>query len=205
MSLLEIAAVGSAALGVWLMTRRSMTSWPMNLLACALYAVVFRGAKLYSDMLLQGVYAAFCIYGWWHWHCGMREEGTVRVEPLAWQGWLWGGVAGTAGSVLLGYLMAHHTDAALPHIDSALTAFSLVAQWWSTRRYLANWTLWIVVDTVYSGVFIYKHLFLTAGLYAFFVFLAALGLRAWRQAMADQQGAEVVTPGAEASVEPNLP
>jgi nicotinamide mononucleotide transporter len=205
MSLLEIAAVVAAALGVWLMTRRSMAAWPVNLLACGLYAEVFRETKLYSDMLLQGVYVAFCVYGWWHWSRGLREKGTVRVEPLAWQGWLWGWLAGTAGSVLLGYLMAHHTDAALPHIDSALTAFSLVAQWWATRKYLANWMLWIAVDTVYSGVFVYKHLFFTAGLYAFFVFLAVLGLRQWRRAIAEQQGAEVAMPGADASAESNLP
>jgi nicotinamide mononucleotide transporter len=203
MSLLEIAAVVSSALGVWLATRRRLTSWPVTLLACGLYAEVFHEAKLYSDMLLQGVFSAFCIYGWWHWYRGIREEGTVRVEPFAWQGWLWGGAIGAAGSLVLGYLMAHYTDAALPHIDSALTAFSLVAQWWSTRKYLANWIVWIAVDTVYTGVFVYKDLYLTAGLYAFFVLLAVLGLRAWRKALVEQRGTEVITPGVEGSAESN--
>jgi nicotinamide mononucleotide transporter len=203
MSLLEIAAVIASALGVWLTTRRSLTSWPVTLLACALYAEVFHNAKLYSDMLLQGVYAAFCVYGWWHWYRGVREEGTVRVERLARQGWLWGAVAGTAGSLALGYLMAYYTDAALPRTDAALTAFSLVAQWWVTRKYLTNWTLWIVIDTVYTGVFIYKHLFLTAGLYAFFVFLAVLGLRSWRKALAEQQEQESIGAGVGARAEQN--
>jgi nicotinamide mononucleotide transporter len=191
MSLLEIAAVVFSALGIWLMTRRSLTAWPVTLLACGLYALVFHQAKLYSDMLLQGGFAAFCIYGWWHWYRGVREDGAVRVEAFAWQAMLRGAFCGLVGSLLLGYLMAHYTDAALPHIDSALTAFSLVAQWWATRKYLANWVLWIAVDTVYTGVFVYKQLYLTAGLYAFFVFLAVVGLRAWRQALAGQQAAEV--------------
>jgi len=187
MSLLEIAAVVSSALGIWLMTRRSLTSWPVTLLACALYAEVFHQAKLYSDMLLQGVFAAFCIYGWWHWHRGVREDGAVRVEPFGWRGLLWGMAAGVVGSLLLGYVMAHFTDAAIPRIDSALTAFSLVAQWWATRKYLANWLVWIVVDVIYTAVFVYKHLYLTAGLYAFFVFLAVLGFRAWSKALAEPQ------------------
>jgi len=193
MSLLEIAAVISSALGIWLMTRRSLTSWPVTLLACGLYAEVFHQAKLYSDMLLQGVFAAFCLYGWWHWYRGVREEGAVRVEPLAWRGILCGVAAGTAGSLLLGYLMAHYTDAAIPRIDSTLTAFSLVAQWWATRKYLANWVVWIVADIVYTGVFVYKQLYLTAGLYAFFVFLAVLGLKAWRKALAEQQAEAIST------------
>jgi nicotinamide mononucleotide transporter len=192
MSLLEIAAVVSSALGIWLMTRRALTSWPVTLLACGLYAEVFHQAKLYSDMLLQGVFAAFCIYGWWHWYRGVREEGAVRVEALALRGKLGGLAVGIVGSVLLGWVMARYTDAALPHMDAALTAFSLVAQWWSTRKYLENWMLWIVVDILYTGIFVYKNLYLTAGLYAFFVVLAVLGLRSWRKAMAEQQSGETM-------------
>jgi nicotinamide mononucleotide transporter len=190
MSLLEIAAVVSSALGIWLMTRRALTSWPVTLLACGLYAEVFHQAKLYSDMLLQGVFAAFCIYGWWHWYRGVREEGAVRVETLALCGKLGGVAVGIVGSLLLGSVMARYTDAALPHMDAALTAFSLVAQWWSTRKYLENWMLWIVVDILYTGIFVYKNLYLTAGLYAFFVVLAVLGWRSWRKALAEQQGVD---------------
>jgi len=190
MSILEVIAVISSALGIWLITRRSLLAWPITLLACFLYAEVFREARLYSDMLLQFVYAAFCIYGWWHWLNGVREQGDVRVESFNWQGWLFGGLAGLLGSLSLGYLMARYTDAALPHIDASLTAFSLVAQWWATRRYLWNWVLWIAVDIIYTAVFAYKKLYLTAGLYAFFVFLAVEGLRAWRAAMIEQQTLE---------------
>jgi nicotinamide mononucleotide transporter len=86
--------------------------------------------------------------------------------------------------------MARYTDAALPHIDASLTAFSLVAQWWATRRYVWNWVLWIVVDVIYTAVFTYKKLYLTAGLYAVFVFLAVEGLRAWRAALNSQQALE---------------
>jgi nicotinamide mononucleotide transporter len=38
-----------------------------------------------------------------------------------------------------------------------------------------------VIDTLYVAMFIYKNLYLTAALYAFFVFLALLGLRAWQK------------------------
>jgi nicotinamide mononucleotide transporter len=43
-----------------------------------------------------------------------------------------------------------------------------------------------VLDVVYVGEYIYKDLNLTAGLYAFFVLLAVLGLRGWRKALAEQ-------------------
>jgi len=187
MSPLEIAAVLTSVIGIWLSTRRKLSSWPVILVSCVLYALVFRREKLYSDMLLQFVYMAFAIYGWWHWWRGVKEEGTVRVERLSGQGLAAGVVVGAAGSFLLGFLMAHYTDATLPHIDAALTSFSLVAQWWSTRKHIANWWLWIVVDALEIGVFLYKRLYLTSVLFAFLIFLAVLGLRAWNKAIREQE------------------
>jgi len=187
MSALEIAAVLTSVLGIWLSTRRKLSSWPVILVSCVLYALVFRREKLYSDMLLQFVYMAFAIYGWWHWWRGVKEEGIVRVERLSGRGLAAGIVVGAAGSFLLGYLMAHYTDAALPHIDAALTSFSLTAQWWATRKHIANWWLWIVVDALEIGVFLYKRLYLTSVLFAFLIFLAVLGLRAWNKALREQE------------------
>jgi len=198
MSPLEIAAVLTSVIGIWLTTRRKLSSWPVILVSCVLYALVFRREKLYSDMLLQFVYMAFAIYGWWHWWRGVKEEGTVRVERLAGRGLALGIVVGTAGSFLLGFLMARYTDAALPRIDAALTSFSLVAQWWSTRKHIANWWLWIVVDALEIGIFLYKRLYLTSVLFAFLIFLAVLGLRAWHKALREQEsGGEVPLPVAK--------
>ncbi|MGA2300610.1 MAG: nicotinamide riboside transporter PnuC [Candidatus Acidiferrum sp.] len=187
MSPLEFAAVLTSVIGIWLSTRRKLSSWPVILVSCILYALVFRREKLYSDMLLQFVYFAFALYGWWHWWRGVKEEGTVRVERLSGRGLAVGVVVGAVGSFLLGFWMARYTDAALPHIDAALTSFSLVAQWWSTRKHIANWWLWIVVDALEIGVFLYKRLYLTSVLFAFLIFLAVLGLRAWNKALREQE------------------
>ncbi|NMW25006.1 nicotinamide mononucleotide transporter, partial [Rhodanobacter denitrificans] len=81
----------------------------------------------------------------------------------------------------LGAFMHYRTDAALPWLDAALTAFSLVAQWWQAKRHVASWWLWIVVDVIYVGEYVYKHLLITSVLYAGFVLLAVLGLRAWQR------------------------
>ncbi len=138
---------------------------------------------------MQFVYFAFAIYGWWHWWRGLQEEGSVKVERLSSRGFAAGMIFGTAGSFLLGYFMAHYTDAALPHIDAALTSFSLVAQFWATRKHIANWWTWIVVDALEIGVFVYKHLYLTSVLFAFLIFLAVVGLRAWQKALREQESA----------------
>lgn len=178
---LEIFGMVVTVVGIWLTTKRLMICWPIILLADVLYLVIFFRARLYSDTILQIFFVGFTLYGWWHWWRGMREDGEVRVVPLDARGWVVGLIAGAVGSVLLGWLMVR-VGAALPHLDAALTSYSLVASWWGARKHIANWWLWIVVDTIYIGEYLYKDLQATALLYAGLVLLAVLGLRNWGRA-----------------------
>jgi len=66
-------------------------------------------------------------------------------------------------------------------LDAQLAAFSLLATYWTSRRYIATWMLWVWIDIIYVGMFIYKDLLLTAGLYAGFVGLALFGWWQWKQ------------------------
>ena len=136
--------------------------------------------KIYSDMLLQGVYVLLQSYGWWRWRQGLDPEGHVQVGPLPLREGLLSLLAGAAGALVLGGIMHRYTDAALPWLDSSLTGFSLVASFWAARKRIANWGLWIVLDSIYVGVFIYKGQYPTAALYAGFVVLALYGLRRWQ-------------------------
>jgi nicotinamide mononucleotide transporter len=178
---LETAGFVTTLVGIWLTTRRLLICWPVVLAADVLYLVVFYRARLFSDALLQVFFVAFTLYGWWHWWRGVREEGEVRVVPLSVTGWIAGLAAGAVGAVLLGWLMVR-VGAALPHLDAALTSYSLVASWWQARKHIANWWLWIVIDGVYVGEYAYKNLWLTAVLSVGLVALAMLGLRDWRRA-----------------------
>ena len=177
----ELAGFVITALGIWLTTKRLLICWPVVLLADFLYLVVFYQARLFSDALLQVFFVAFTLYGWWHWWRGVRQEGEVRVVALPLRPMLFAVGAGALGSLVLGAL-AIRLHAALPHLDAALTSYSLVASWWGARKHIANWWLWIVVDVIYVGEYIYKGLWLTAVLYAGLVGLAAIGLRDWRRA-----------------------
>ena len=188
MSVLEIIGVIVSALAIWLTARRKMLCWPVGLISVALYGWIFFDAKLYSDMLLQAAFAILQVYGWWVWLAQKRrntqtvDSGEVRVQAVALKALVTGLLLAVVGSVVLGSLMARLTDAALPYVDASLTAFSLVAQYWTARRYIASWWLWVVVDVVYVGMFVFKGLYATSGLYALFVALAVIGLRDWSRA-----------------------
>ena len=188
----ELIGFITTSAGIWLTTRRSLICWPVVLAADLFYYIVFRHARLYSDALLQVFFIVFTLYGWWYWWRGVREEGEVRVVPLAPSSLLIALVAGIVGSFALGEL-AKRLHAALPYLDATLTSFSLVGSWWQARKHIANWWLWIVVDLVYIGEYIYKDLWLTAVLSAGLVGLAILGLRDWQRAAREAQIAVCTT------------
>lgn len=187
MSTLEIVAVLVNILGVWLTTQRIRWCWPVGVVAVLLYAWIFYDAKLYSDMLLQVVFAVLQGYGWWRWSSGGLDNGKVHVMRLARREALLGLMIGALGALLLGSLMATFTNAVVPWLDASLASFSLVASVWAARKYVASWWLWIVLDCVYVGMYLHNDLHLTAGLYAGFVVLAFYGYRAWRQDLLSQE------------------
>ena len=184
MSGLEIIAVLLSATAVWLTVKQNLWCWPLGLVSVLMYSWVFFDVKLYSDMLLQLVYAVLQLYGWWQWTRGGVQHAGRQISRLPGSQLLLSLAIGTAGSLLLGYLMATHTDAAAPWLDAALTSFSLVAQVWMAQKRLECWPLWIALDVIYVGLFLSKELYLTAVLYAVFTALAIAGWRAWQRPQA---------------------
>lgn len=181
MTWVELIAALFSAWGVWLTTRRKPWCWPVGLVSVLIYAWVFVDARLYSDALLQLAFAVLIGYGWVRWLQHMGADGRVEVAPLPRRRAIVHLLLGSVGALALGAFMHFHTDAALPWLDAALTAFSLVAQWWQAKRHVAAWWLWIAVDVIYIGEYVYKHLLITSVLYAGFVVLAVIGLRAWQR------------------------
>jgi len=180
---LELFAALIGAISVWLSVRQNIWSWPTAIVNVVLYAIVFYEAKLYADMGLQVIYAILSIYGWYEWLYGGAGHTELRVSRTGARLGALLALIAAAGSALLGVFLHHSTDAALPFMDSFLSSTSLVAQWMMTKKLLENWLVWIGVDVLYVGMFIFKGLFLTAGLYAVFLALAVRGYVDWRRSL----------------------
>lgn len=187
MSALEIIAVIISLIGVTLTIQRNMWCWWFNFLACALYAYFFVTIKLYGETILQFFFIVMNIYGFYYWLKGKRQDHVIRIESIAKTTVLTQMVIAMVFGLLFGLILKHFTDAAVPMLDSQLVAFSLLATYWTSRKHIATWILWIFVNIIYVGMFIYKEVFLTAGLYAAFVGLATYGWWQWQQVKQKQQ------------------
>lgn len=186
MDRLEIVAVAFGVLSVWLSTRERLASWPTALVNTALYFVIFAKAALYANMGLQAVYFALSCYGWYAWSFGGAGKTPLLVSRASRRHFALFLPLGVVATVVLALTLSRFTDAALPWLDSATTATSLIAQWMMTRKQLENWLIWIVVNVVYIGMYYSQGLRLTAGLYVAFLVLAIMGFYSWRASLRAQ-------------------
>ena len=178
---LELSAFVLAALTVYLNIRQNHWAWLFAIVSSAMYAVVFYGARLYGDMALQGVFIGVSTWGWYQWLFGGEQHTPLKVSWLDRTGWVAGLLAWGAGFALLAWFLRSYTNTDVPHIDGFLTAGSLVGQVLVARKKIENWLVWIVVDVLYVGLYVYKGLMLTAILYFVFILMAAAGFYAWRR------------------------
>ena len=187
MSGLEIFAVIISVIGVALTIKRNMWCWWFNFLAFVLYAYLFYTFKLYGETILQFFFMVVNFYGFYHWLKGKQQDHDIRIEPIKTSTVIWQILLSALAGLAFGLSLKFWTDAAVPMLDAQLAAFSLLATYWTSRKHIATWVLWVFVDIVYVGMFIYKDLFLTACLYAAFVGLAAFGWRQWIKVQKKQQ------------------
>jgi len=182
--LAEAVAAALVVVNVALVARRNVWNYPVALVAVAIYACVFAGARLYSDALLQGFFFAANIYGWINWARSRAAAGEVVVERLdgtARAAWLVGGAAACA---LWGMLMHRYTDASYPWWDAGIAIASVAAQVLQARRAIESWWVWIAVDIASVPLYAAKDLWFTCALAGVLLALSVYGLIGWRRTRA---------------------
>lgn len=179
-SLLETSGVITGILCVYLAAKNNIWNWPVAIISVLIYIYIFFEAKLYADTGLQVYFLLMNFYGWYFW--SRKDERTrVPVSSITLKEVILSLIGITVFTVGLGFFLYKGTDASFPFVDSFCTACSLVAQLFLARKVLENWLIWIFVDIIYVGVYVIKDLHLTAGMYALYIIIAAIGYRDWRK------------------------
>ncbi|AKC39638.1 nicotinamide mononucleotide transporter pnuC [Mycolicibacterium phlei] len=186
--------IGSLAgvLFVILAVRQNIWTFPVAIVSSLFYIVVFSRQTLYADAALQVMFIALAAQGWYLWLRGSpdRHGVVVRRTPQ----WAWLPLAFSLAVLVAGLyaFLITFTDSNAPQLDSVITGLSIVSQFMMNRKWIENWALWIITDTFSVGVYLFKGLNLTAGLYAFLSVMAAVGLWSWRKELRRETTADSV-------------
>lgn len=185
--ILQIAGVVLGLLYLYLEYKANIWLWLVGLAMPAIHSVLYFRSGLYADFGMQIYYVLAGVYGFVAWRLARGEqkvnkdvEGICRI-PVR-----------TAGTLLfilvilnaaLYLFLSRMTDSTVPFWDSFTTSLSVIAMWMLSRKYVEQWLVWMLVDAVTVGLYFYKGIPITAGLYLLYTALAAVGYRKWLKGM----------------------
>jgi nicotinamide mononucleotide transporter len=186
MLIVEILAAILTLWCVYLTTKRNLIQWPVGIWAVVLYAIVFLNARLYADFILQGIFAIQGVIGFivWYQNREVNKSYITKVERLTNKQRVFFLIPILISYFIIAYIFKTYTNASLPYVDSMTAVLSLVANQLLVKRKIENWYLWIFVDFVYVGMFLFKGLYVSSGLYLILLFLAIKGFYNWRKIVA---------------------
>jgi len=163
--------------------RQNILTWPTGLITSLLYIVVFFKSGLYATMGLQVYYVFISIYGWYFWLKGKNTDNKSQLPVQLVKRKLWIRIA--AISILIYaaifFILIKYSDSEVPYLDSLTTSLSIVATWMLAKKYIEQWIIWIFVDLVSSGLYIYKNLWPTVVLFIIYTIMAFLGYIEWKK------------------------
>ena len=191
MSWTELLGFITGAICVWFCVKENVWNWPTGIANNIFYIIVFWTSGLYADSLLQWIYIAISIYGWWNWLHGGAAHSKLTISRANLPGMGLSVFWTAIGTVVFYELLRRYTNSTVPMWDGLTTAMSLVAQYMLTRKLVENWWFWIFADGIYIGLYAYKRLFLTSLLYAIFLAMCIIGLRQWLATMEERRAGAI--------------
>lgn len=179
-SALEWACNLTSLVCVILAARNHVLTWPIGIMSCVLFTVLFTDAKLYAEAVLQVFFIATSAWGWWHWSAQQgKPAAPIRTLALPVTGF-WMLVAITGGA-MYAWGLQHWTDAASPWLDSQVLTLSMLAQWWLMERNIRCWWFWLAVNTISVPLYVSRELHISAVFYALYWVMAIVACLHWRK------------------------
>lgn len=191
---LQLAGIVLGLLYLWLEYRANIWLWAVSIVMPVVHGVLYYRSGLYADMAMNVYYVIAGFYGWIVWLRGSGGKSDKPVLRISKTPLHLGGILTVVGLLVWGaiyFILVCYTDSTVPVLDSLTTAMSIVALWMLSRKYLEQWLVWLAVDAISCGLYIYKGIPFTAGLYGLYTILAVAGYMRWRRVMLSEQAAAV--------------
>lgn len=184
---LELFGTLSALIYLYFSIKQNVWLWPLGFIASAVYTVVYLKSGFYADMVLQVYYLVISVYGWYHWvfRGDQNKSRELPVTKLDKKLGLLLLLISLLLFVLIAFVLNYFTNSDVPIGDALTTAFSVTATWMLARKIIEHWLIWIVVDALSMGLYVYKGLYLTAGLFMVYTIMAVVGYYQWRKTISD--------------------
>jgi nicotinamide mononucleotide transporter len=179
--IIEITGTIAGILGVWLTIRQNIWCFPVGIVNVLLYSWLTYESEIFANALLQLVYMAVLIYGWFNWTKGKTVEMDLPVSRSSRNLLLTLAVVFVLVFAGVYFVLVMYTKSDVPVADSFTFSLGIIAQYLIARKKIENWHLWIIVNVVSIGLYVHKELYLMAGFYLLLIIMAVMGYKEWKK------------------------
>ncbi len=181
---IEVIGAVTGLIYLYLEIKQNIWLWPLGLVTSAFYIYIFYDSKFYADMGLQVYYLVISIYGWWHWLYGDNNSGkknNLPITRISLKLSVFLSLITIALFGILTYILKNFTDSPVPYGDAFTTALSITATWMLARKLIEHWWVWVIVNILSLGLYIWKGLYPTSVLFFFYFVMAIVGYFEWKK------------------------
>lgn len=170
---LELISVITSLIAVFLGALGHRIVWPWWLVSSFLYGIFFFYVDLYASAILQLVFIAAAIWGWFGWKpTGVEPRYLTNRERAIWTMLLIATWLITAPALA-------NIGAAATYPDSFLLVASTIAQILMVLQRSETWFLWLIIDAFGTFHYANQGYWFTAVLYLVFTLIAIFGWVRW--------------------------
>lgn len=200
-SWIEFFGTISGLLCIWFASKEKIISYFFGLINVSLFMVIFFRIQLYASLLLQIFFIIANIYGWYSWSTKNSVDLQVRWLSIK-KRILW--IIISIISIIYFTLYINEiffifTEIFIfitkyfgfkvimpilkldpfPFIDTCILILSIVAMIFMTQKYIETWFLWININIMNIGIFIYQGVYIMALEYILLTIVAFYGCLSW--------------------------
>ena len=196
---LEIIAMFVGIYYVFLEIRKTRLLWYVCILTSILNIFVYWHNNYLSMTLIQVYYIVMAFYGI-HAFKEIKEEAIeeygaernptgqkVAIRRFDWKtGAVTLAIAVAAFFVLAPMLKVYATThgtllfPSQPYWDAFIAVGSMVGTFFLSKSYMCQWYIWIVLDLITVGVFLYSGMYWMSVMYVCYIIMSLIGIRNWR-------------------------
>lgn len=185
----NVCAVGTVLLAL----KRSLWSWPVQILGSVLLFAASISAQLGGNASRQVVIIIAAIWGWSRWKKSREDAGEVVIRWATWKERVLLLAALLVGTAAFGSILAINPDWSWnPYPDAYIFIGSLVAMYAQGRAVVEFWFAWLAVDLVGIPLAVMGGLVFSGVVYLVFFVMVIVGIRDWgrrtRQTISDPAG-----------------
>ncbi|MCF0173972.1 MAG: nicotinamide mononucleotide transporter [Bacteroidales bacterium] len=158
--------------------------FPLYLIYSILYGIIsFKGSYYGQSILYLALLAPMCIVGCRNWFKNFNvKTGEINKNSLSWKTRILGALVIAVVIVGLSFVLRHFGDKQ-PIVDASATIFVVSAFFLTMFRYIENWWIWVVSNTVNITLWLIDKDYAMVVMFAIFLLNSIVALIRWQRNM----------------------